>query len=143
MGNSKGQLLSKVRKQKGLTQSELAEKVGVSVVTLQNWESGKAFASYLGSLAALLEALDISVKAFIELGKTDDDFLNTVDSENESLPDLRLTLQVDNNAEPNEVANELATLCKALNAYHIACGGNGLEIDDWETLIAVRELVGV
>ena len=143
MGNSKGQLLSKVRKQKGLTQSELARQMDVSVTTFQNWESGKAFASYLGSLAALLEALDISVKAFIELGKTDDDFLNTVDSENESLPDLRLTLQVDNNAEPNEVANELATLCKALNAYHIACGGNGLEIDDWETLIAVRELVGV
>lgn len=56
---------------------------------------------------------------------------------------LALTLQMDEKSNSiDEIATELATLCKALNAYHIACGGNGLEIDDWETVIAVRELVG-
>ncbi|NEZ67795.1 hypothetical protein D0962_34420 [Leptolyngbyaceae cyanobacterium CCMR0082] len=56
---------------------------------------------------------------------------------------LLLTIAPKGNASASEVAAELATLCKALNAYHIACGGNGLEIDDWETLVADRELVEV
>ena len=56
---------------------------------------------------------------------------------------LNLTIEIDENVSTEEVAKELATLCKALNAYHIACGGNGFEIADWETLIAVRESVGV
>ncbi|NEQ51692.1 MAG: hypothetical protein F6K11_16385 [Leptolyngbya sp. SIO3F4] len=56
---------------------------------------------------------------------------------------LLLTIAPKASASPNEVAAELATLCKALNAYHIALGGNGLEVDDWENLVAVRELAGV
>ncbi|WP_326521003.1 hypothetical protein [Leptothoe kymatousa] len=57
---------------------------------------------------------------------------------------LALTLQVNEKSSSNDkIAAELATLCKALNAYHIAHGGNGLEVEDWETLVAVRELVGV
>lgn len=56
---------------------------------------------------------------------------------------LSLSIEAQECTSPDKVATELATLCKALNAYHIACGGNGLTIDDWETLIAIRELVGV
>ena len=56
---------------------------------------------------------------------------------------LSLTTELSEDSPIDEVAAELATLCKALNAYHIACGGNGLEIDDWENLVAVRELAGV
>ena len=56
---------------------------------------------------------------------------------------ISLVIDINEDSPLDEVANELANLCKALNAYHIACGGNGLEIDDWEILTAVRELVGV
>ncbi|MBT9314123.1 NfeD family protein [Leptothoe spongobia] len=57
--------------------------------------------------------------------------------------ELALSIEADETVLVDEIAAELAILCKALNAYHIACGGNGLEIDDWETLVAVRELAEV
>jgi hypothetical protein len=44
-------------------------------------------------------------------------------------------------AETEEVAEALANLCFALNAYHIAAGGSGLVIDDWE--IRVPESIPV
>ena len=53
---------------------------------------------------------------------------------------LSLHIEIHRNVVTDEVATEVASLCKALNAYHIACGGTGLEIDDWETLFAVRKL---
>ncbi len=37
-------------------------------------------------------------------------------------------------APEEEVADALVKFCRALNAHHIACGGNGLVIDDWEIL---------
>jgi hypothetical protein len=52
---------------------------------------------------------------------------------------ISISVDISESASNNEVANEIADLCKALNAYHIAKGGNGLEIDSWEIL--VRELV--
>lgn len=56
---------------------------------------------------------------------------------------LNIDIDVNTTAPADKVAAELATFCKALNSCHIAYGGNGLEIDDWETLIAVRELAGI
>lgn len=56
---------------------------------------------------------------------------------------LSIEIDLQKNSSADAVAAELVTLCKALNAYHIACGGNGLEIDDWGNLVAVRELAGV
>jgi hypothetical protein len=54
---------------------------------------------------------------------------------------ISISSDIPESASTDAVANELANLCKALNAYHIARGGNGLEIDSWEIL--VRELVRV
>ncbi|MBT9312159.1 hypothetical protein [Leptothoe kymatousa] len=79
-------------------------------------------------------------KAFARLDKYAR--LNSV-REKEQQKEVLLTTEISENVSTEEVSAELATLCKALNAYHIACGGNGLEIDDWETLVAVRELAGV
>jgi len=41
------------------------------------------------------------------------------------------------------VALEIAELCKALNAYHIACGGTGLAIDDWKFFVRSRQYARV
>lgn len=60
-----------------------------------------------------------------------------------NLDALNLIIGISEDSPSDTIATELANLCKALNAYHIACGGNGLVIDDWEILTAVRELVGV
>ncbi|MBP0022309.1 MAG: pentapeptide repeat-containing protein [Cyanobacteria bacterium SBLK] len=60
--------------------------------------------------------------------------------------DKKLILHIDIEDSSNDltdaIAWELANLCKALNAYHIACGGNGLTIDDWNAFVSVREFVG-
>jgi hypothetical protein len=48
---------------------------------------------------------------------------------------LALEAEVNEFANPEEVGEALANLCYALNAYHIAVGGNGLELDGWEILI--------
>ena len=49
---------------------------------------------------------------------------------------LVLEAEVDELADTEEVADALANLCYALNAYHIAAGGNGLAIDEWEVRVA-------
>jgi len=53
----------------------------------------------------------------------------------------RLVLEafVDEFADTEEVSAALADLCYALNAYHIAAGGNGLVIDDWEVYVPEPE----
>lgn len=56
---------------------------------------------------------------------------------------LVLTIEVNENSSADKVALEIANLCKAINAYHISCGGTGLAIDDWEIQVLSRELVGV
>ena len=48
---------------------------------------------------------------------------------------LVLEAEVDESADTEEVADALANLCYALNAYHIAAGGNGLAIDEWQILV--------
>lgn len=54
---------------------------------------------------------------------------------------LILNFKVTNHSKSyqNKIAKELVDLCKALNAYEIACGGNGLEIDDWQIFSDVPE----
>jgi uncharacterized protein len=56
---------------------------------------------------------------------------------------LVLNFEVNNDSPYEVVALEIANLCKAVNAYHIACGGTGLVIDDWETFVKTKQLVGV
>jgi len=53
-----------------------------------------------------------------------------------------LEAEVDEFADTEEVADALANLCYALNAYHIAAGGNGLAIDEWRILVPKSRPVG-
>jgi hypothetical protein len=52
---------------------------------------------------------------------------------------LVLRVQVGEFAPEDEVVDELVRLCRALSAYHIACGGNGLVVDDWQIQVPERE----
>ena len=56
---------------------------------------------------------------------------------------LKLELPEDIAVDTDEVVQELSELCRALNAYYIACGGTGLIIDDGELLVPSRTSVGV
>lgn len=56
---------------------------------------------------------------------------------------LILEAYVDEFADTEEVATALANLGYALNAYHIAAGGNGLVVDDWQIFVPEPEYAGV
>ncbi|MDR0220022.1 MAG: helix-turn-helix domain-containing protein [Lachnospiraceae bacterium] len=55
-----GVFISAMRKQNGLTQAELAEKIGVTYKAVSRWETGRGFPD-VSILLALSEALNVSV----------------------------------------------------------------------------------
>ena len=61
MDNEKtGILIAQVRKEKGFTQKQLADKIGVSNATVSKWETAKGFPD-ISLLEPLAEALGLSV----------------------------------------------------------------------------------
>ncbi len=59
-----GKFLLESRKQKGMTQKELAEKVGVSDKTISKWECGNSIPD-ISYLESLCNSLDISMNEFL------------------------------------------------------------------------------
>ncbi|MBR2220623.1 MAG: helix-turn-helix domain-containing protein [Clostridia bacterium] len=57
--NESGKFIANIRKEKGLTQSKLAEKIQVSEKTISKWECGKGFPD-VASILPLCEALEIT-----------------------------------------------------------------------------------
>lgn len=72
MGNSIGNNIRKCREQAGLSQKQLAEKVGVSNSRLSNWEQGinNPPADYLGKIC---NAINISASELLGLKLTSDE----------------------------------------------------------------------
>lgn len=59
-----GERLKQIRKQKGLTQDDLAEKLGVSFQQIQKYENGKNRISY-SKMVELSQFLKVSLDSFI------------------------------------------------------------------------------
>ena len=65
MNNKKtGVLIAQIRKENGLTQKQLADKIGVSNATISKWETAKGFPD-ISLIEPLAEALGISVSEII------------------------------------------------------------------------------
>ena len=65
MNNEKtGTLIAKIRKENGLTQKQLADKIGVSNAAISKWENAKGFPD-VSLLEPLAEALGISVSEIL------------------------------------------------------------------------------
>ncbi len=65
MNNEKtGNLISQIRKEKGLTQMQLAQKLGVSNATISKWETAKGFPD-ISLIEPLADTLDISVSEIL------------------------------------------------------------------------------
>ncbi len=71
-----GELIARRRKAMGLTQKNLAEKIGVTNKAVSKWENGEGLPD-VGLLSALAEALDISVDALLK-GETAERRVNIV-----------------------------------------------------------------
>ena len=59
-----GQLLRKLRKEKNLTQKELAEKLGVVPKTVSKWETGKGFPD-VATLPALADVFSVNERSLL------------------------------------------------------------------------------
>lgn len=59
--------LSAVRRRAGLTQKELAERVGVTETTIRNWENNRSGAEWFDRVARLCETLQCQPKDLLEL----------------------------------------------------------------------------
>jgi two-component system, NtrC family, nitrogen regulation response regulator NtrX len=55
---------------------------------------------------------------------------------------LRLRLRLDSEVDPVAVVEGVVGLYEALNRAHIAGGGAGLVLDDWQTLVSEEPLTG-
>lgn len=85
MNNKKtGVLIAQIRKENGLTQKQLADKIGVSNATISKWETAKGFPD-ISLIEPLAEALGISVfeiiagERLVSNKKTDDLISDLVD----------------------------------------------------------------
>lgn len=75
-----GKFISKKRKEKNLTQEQLAEKLGVSNKTISKWETGKCMPDY-GIVKSLCEELEITVAELIDGEETEEKSMRAYDDE--------------------------------------------------------------
>lgn len=82
------------------------------------------------TLGELLHAYELRYKALISGVGVETTPPTALDSER-----LIIRLEVCEFAPLNEVADEVANLYRALNDAHVAGGGSGLVVDDWELFV--------
>ena len=75
-----GKFISQKRKEKNLTQEQLAEKLGVSNKTVSKWETGKCMPDY-SVVKNLCEELCITVAELMDGEATDEKSVRTYDDE--------------------------------------------------------------
>lgn len=67
--NKTGLFISALRKQNGLTQKELAEKIGVTDKAVSRWETGKGFPD-VSNIKSLAEVLNVSITEIVNGERT-------------------------------------------------------------------------
>ncbi len=75
-----GKFISQKRKEKNLTQEQLAEKLGVSNKTISKWETGKCMPDY-SVVKPLCDELGITVAELLDGEESEEKSLRTYDDE--------------------------------------------------------------
>lgn len=75
-----GKFIAKKRKERNLTQEQLAERLGVSNKTVSKWETGKCMPDY-SVIKSLCEELKVSVPELMDGEETDDKSVRVYDDE--------------------------------------------------------------
>ena len=75
-----GKFISQKRKEKSLTQEQLAEKLGVSNKTVSKWETGKCMPDY-SVVKTLCDELEITVSELMDGEKSEEKSVRTYDEE--------------------------------------------------------------
>lgn len=66
MNNSMGEIISSLRKEKGMTQKELADKLGITDKAVSKWERNVSFPD-TATIPKLAEILDVSVEELMNV----------------------------------------------------------------------------
>ena len=75
-----GKFILKKRKEKNLTQEQLAEKLGVSNKTISKWETGKCMPDY-SVIKNVCEELEITIAELMDGEETEEKSVRTYDEE--------------------------------------------------------------
>lgn len=75
-----GKFISQKRKEKNITQAQLAEKIGVSNKTISKWETGKCMPDY-NVIEDLCKELDITISELMDGEETEEKSVRTYDEE--------------------------------------------------------------
>lgn len=75
-----GKFITQKRKEKNLTQEQLAEKLGVSNKTISKWETGKCMPDY-GVVKSLCEELEITVAELMDGEEAEEKSVRAYDDE--------------------------------------------------------------
>ncbi len=75
-----GKFIALKRKQKNLTQEQLAEKLGVSNKTISKWETGKCMPDY-SIVKSLCEELDVTIAELMDGEMSEEKSVRTYDDE--------------------------------------------------------------
>ena len=75
-----GKFISQKRKEKSLTQEQLADKLGVSNKTVSKWETGKCIPDY-SVVKTLCDELEITVAELMDGEKSEEKSVRTYDEE--------------------------------------------------------------
>ena len=102
-----GKLISSIRKDKGMTQKQLADNLGVSNATISKWETGKGFPD-ISLLEPLANALGITVSEIL-VGERQ----NNNDSTNNLINDL-VDISIKEQNRKTKAANWIIAITVAL-----------------------------
>ncbi len=120
---STGKFISKKRKEKNLTQEQLAAKLGVSNKTISKWETGKCMPDY-SVVKSLCEELEITVAELMDGEEADEKSVRAYDDE--QIMDLLRRIQSLEKQKNSLYGSLLIVMGIALQALSHAFGGSSV-----------------
>ena len=96
-----GKFISALRKEKGMTQEQLAEKMGVTDKSISRWENGKTLPD-ISILVALAEELNVEISELLNGRKMTQEELIQLKGTIESLIEYQTNQQIKNNRKTSK-----------------------------------------
>ena len=119
-----GMFIAKKRKERSLTQAQLAEKLSISNKTISKWETGKCMPDY-GIIQPLCKELGISVSELMDGEEAEPDSIRSYDEA--QVLDLLGRIQNLENQKVSLYGILLITMGIALFAVHFSIGGSSVK----------------
>lgn len=121
-----GKFIALKRKQKNLTQEQLAEKLGVSNKTISKWETGKCMPDY-SIVKSLCEELDVTIAELIDGEMSEEKSVRTYDDE-QILDLLRRTQELE---KQKNVMHGVLLIVMGIALQALSYGISGSNVKDF------------